>query len=84
MLENKKLDGVHYSRYIASWRNKGGQIDWGDCGFSRWLRSHGATDKEVADITDMALMGRMELELEAGYYIKQDEEEIRKMLEEDD
>lgn len=80
MLENKKLDGVHYSRYIASWKNEGGDISYGDCGFSRWLRSHGATDREVTEITEMALMGRMELEFDCMKFIKQDEEEIRKIM----
>lgn len=62
MFENQKTSvGIHYSRYIASWYNKGGE-PYRDQ-FKRWLKSLGhLTEDEISDITEMAFNGKMELE----------------------
>ncbi len=71
MLENKKVNGVHASRYIASWGRVGGSLRYGTGleDFSDWLRSLGISDDDVADIREMASMGRLELEQSARYFI---------------
>ena len=72
MLENGKLNGIHYSRYVASWRNVGGYLDYPDDepGFSEWLKTFGATDEQVRDICEMAMCGKMELEMDARKYMQ--------------
>lgn len=77
MFENKKTEvqGIHYSRYIASWRNVGG--DYYGEQFAKWLKANGCTDKEIDDIREMASCGKMELELTAKSYVKK----MNKMIE---
>ncbi len=72
--ENEKLNDVHYSRYIASWLNKGGQ-EFSD-EFVDWLKSLGASEDEVSRIKLMATCGKMELEIAATSYIKKEKEAI--------
>lgn len=76
MLENKKVyltnieESVHYSRFIASWYNIGGEIrHYGS--FRSWLESfkpYGMTDKDVDDIVLMATCGKLELEQDAAVF----------------
>ena len=70
MLENKKHNGIHYSRYIASWRNMGGQ--YFDKEFIEWLISEGFTDDEARDVREMAMCGKMELETNAKMFINKE------------
>lgn len=76
MFENKKTEvqGVHYSRYIASWQNSGG--DYYGEQFEKWLKENECTDKEIDDIREMARCGKMELELTARFYVKK----MKKMI----
>lgn len=79
MFENKKLEvgcdaPVHITRLIASWHNVGGEFDYGGR-FEGWLKSLGLDRNTVADIQEMALCGKMELERSARAYIKQHPEE---------
>ena len=71
MLENKMTkNGIQYSRIIASWlheKNKKSHI-WYD--FRDWLESLKLfTDDEIDDIFNMATLGKMELEMNAMYYL---------------
>ena len=69
MLENKKTEtGVHYSRYIASWRNAGENY-FGEM-FEDWLKSEGCNEKEIREISEMAICGRLELETSAKIFIE--------------
>ena len=69
MLENKKTKyGIHYSRYIMSWLNAGGE--YFGTKFEEWLRSEQLTDDEIRDIKEMAMNGKFELEQNARAFIK--------------
>ena len=68
MLENKKFNDVHYSRFIASWRNAGGK--YFDGAFEDWLKSYGLSDSEVREVVEMATCGKLELEVDAENFIK--------------
>lgn len=55
-------NGIHYSRYISSWRRMGGKIYHGGL-FEKWLREkEQLTEEEINDIMEMATNGKMELE----------------------
>ena len=70
MFENKKTEvqGVHYSRYIASWNNVGGYY-YGEQ-FKKWLKMNCCTEKEINDICEMATCGKLELEMSAKAYVQ--------------
>ncbi len=82
MLENKKtkVQQVHYSRYVASWRNMGGTY-FGD-EFEEWLKSEGCDSQEIGEIREMAVMGKLELEMNAKKYIEAYKERLKKLQEE--
>ena len=63
-------NGTYYSRYIASWLNEGGQIKGNRTQFMKWLTSVGCTDEEAKDIYNMATNGKLELESNAKWFIK--------------
>ena len=70
MFENKEVNGILYSRYIASWRNCGGQITYGHkSAWYRWLESMDIPEEIIWDITNMALCGKMELEDSAKKFL---------------
>ena len=78
MLENKltSVGGIHYTRYIESWRNVGGFIDY-DGYFDEWLKSEGLTDEEIRDIHGIYGNGKLELEISAKPFVeKQHKEEL--------
>ncbi len=79
MFENKKTEvqGVHYSRYIASWKNAGGNY-FGEQ-FRKWLGMNCCTEREINDICEMANCGKMELETTAAKYVKKMNEMIKKI-----
>lgn len=76
MLENKKHNGIHYSRYIASWRNMGGRFF--DEEFKEWLRSEGFSDEEIREVKELAECGKLELETTAKQFIDKEKEMIKK------
>ena len=55
-----KVQGVYYSRYIASWWQCGGM--YFGVQFEKWLKANGCTDEEINDIILMAICGKMELQ----------------------
>lgn len=63
---------VHYSRYIASWINAGGDLSTLDgwYSFAFWLNDLGLTDDEIYHIRVMATNGKLELENSAREFIK--------------
>lgn len=67
MLENKKFNGVHYSRYIASWHNVGEHYFEEE--FLDWLKSLGMSEEEARDVREMAMMGKLELEIDAKRFL---------------
>ena len=79
MLENKKHNGVHYSRYIASWRNMGGTYFGRE--FELWLTSEGFTDEEIREVKEMATCGKLELETAAKEFIDKEKEFIKEFEE---
>ena len=61
-------NGIHYSRYIASWNKAGGRT-YGRL-FKEWLRDYQElTDDEIKDIIEMATNGKMELEFSAKQFL---------------
>ena len=78
--ENAKTEvqGVHYSRYIASWLIRGG--DYFGEQFKKWLEANGCTKEEICDITIMATTGKMELQ-HGGYGFVGADRYIQKMNE---
>lgn len=70
--ENKLThNGIHYSRYIASWKQIGGRIYRGGL-FERWLREkEQLTDAEIADILRLTDCGKLELERSAELFVKE-------------
>ena len=64
--ENKKVGGIHYSRFIASWHNAtAGTDDFED--IKEWLRTLTIDGKPIPEddinsIAHMATCGKMELE----------------------
>lgn len=84
MLENKKttVGGIHYSRYIESWRNVGGFCDRGEY-FDEWLKSEGLTDEEIHDIHELCICaGKFELEQSAKPFAEKQNKETEEMLNE--
>jgi hypothetical protein len=69
MFENKLINGVHATRYIASWCNEGGKIR--SRGFREWLWSLGLTVDEVQYIFNIATNGKLELEFSAEEFMRQ-------------
>lgn len=83
MFENKLFEGIHYSRFIASWYRSGGKricshvdSEKRPNDFVRWLKTLRVNDRElpedvINDILEMATNGKMELEFNAYNYIKE-------------
>lgn len=78
MFENKVINDIHKSRYVASWTNSGGTLDRkGRLLFKKWLKSliinnRPLTDDEVLDIFVYAQNGKMELEFSAEDFLKEE------------
>lgn len=79
--ENAKThNGIHYSRYIASWKRKGGKLYVDDDSlFIRWLKEkEGLTDDEISDIRLLVTNGKLELETSAMLFMNQNHYEYLK------
>ena len=76
MFTNNKIKDIHESRYIASWLNAGGRLDYGEGegSFYKWLLSLGLTGNEAAHIRHLALNGKLELENNAREYLDKQHE----------
>lgn len=72
MLENKKINGVHATRFIASWIKSGGDLYSceGFEGFTNWLKSLGLSEEDIHDVHEIATMGKLELEYLAKQFLK--------------
>lgn len=69
MFDNKKTqNGIHYSRFIASWANAGG-TDWDEY-FAKWLAENGCTEEDIRAIQEMQMTGKLELEVSAKKFMK--------------
>ena len=69
-------NGIHYSRYIASWIKAGNtRFGWVSSSFAAWLESVGCDDQEIHDILMMANEGKLELELSAERFRKEHEDD---------
>lgn len=64
---------IHYSRYIASWHNAGGDVNTikGIALFREWLKSIGLNDDDIALTMEMAMCGKMELEASAEAFMNE-------------
>ena len=72
MFENKKFEGIEYTRFIASWTNEVGTIT---SEFKDWLKTIKVNGKKlpeeiIDDIYELGTCGKMELELSAKYFYK--------------
>ena len=81
MLENRKVNGIHLTRYIESWRNIGGECNIGET-FDEWLRSEGLTDEDLRDIHDICGCGKFELEQSARPFVEKQKKEIEELIKE--
>ena len=74
MFENKlSSEGIHYSRYVASWRKTKREISdqrVPNTLFWKWLKSRGLSDDECWGIVNLATNGKLELEDDARDFIK--------------
>ena len=71
MFKNKTFEGIHYSRFIASWTNVGGPMNWR---FKEWLKTLTINGKSIPeevvnDIYNLASNGKLELETQAKIFI---------------
>lgn len=74
----KTTKGIHYSRYISSWKRMGGKlyIDENSL-FMRWLKEEEKlTDEEISDIHFLLTTGRMELERSASAFMNRHYDEM--------
>ena len=69
MLENKKINGVHATRYIMSWTRMGGNVRYIDS-FVEWLKTLNMSEEDIDDIVEILRSGKMELETSAGRFLK--------------
>lgn len=72
MFNNNVINGVHETRYIASWVKAGGILSDGKDYryFRKWLISLGLTEDEARHIANLAANGKLELENSAEAFIK--------------
>ena len=73
MLENKRIKGVHISRYLASYISNTGMFRLYQ--FEEWLRTlvlngERLTDEEIGEIKEFAALGKMEFEYAAKEFAK--------------
>lgn len=72
MFENKKFEGIYYSRFIASWINVGGKMNRR---FADWLRTIEVNGKDIPEdvireIYNLATNGKLELENSAEKFLE--------------
>lgn len=72
MLENTYFNGIHATRYIASWLQVGGMLRTGEDydNFRNWLLSLNLTEGSASYILELAWMGKLELERDARDFLK--------------
>lgn len=80
MFENKTFEGIHYSRFIASWNKavgKGHKLY-----FKEWLKhlvinGKHLDEETISGIYDLATNGKFELEIDAKKWFKENQETIK-------
>lgn len=73
MFENKQVEGIYYTRFVASWVKVNGKIYYDE--FRGWLESlvingRHLTEDEVHDIVNLADNGKLELQENARAFKK--------------
>ena len=76
MFENKLIENIYISRFIASWEKAGGNCRKDRELFRKWLEAliingRHLTENEIHDILFLAGNGKMELEDSAKAFIKE-------------
>lgn len=66
--ENSFVQGVHISRYIASWTRCGYPIN---SLFKAWLKSLDINEQQVKKIWNFATNGKLELQTSAKYFMRE-------------
>lgn len=71
MFENVKVKGIHATRYIMSYIRMGGNLTKreGRGEFENWLKSLGLNEEEIWSIVEIAVNGKLELELSATRFL---------------
>lgn len=72
MFKNNLINGcIHETRFIASWLKVGGKLNtWKDHDdFRDWLSSLGLPEDKVYHISNLAMTGKLELEISAKSYL---------------
>ena len=73
MWENREVNGILMSRYIASWLNVGGTITYGHkTAWYRWLESMDIPEETIWDMTNLAICGKLELENSAKEFLEKE------------
>lgn len=69
--KNVVINGVHSSRFIASWLRAGGKLNTGKdvSDFKKWLKSLGLSDEDVRQVWYLATNGKLELQENAKKFI---------------
>ena len=69
--ENKNINGIYASRFIASWLRVGGKLNNGsDMNlFKSWLRELGLGKEDIEAIRFLAVNGKLELQNSAKEFI---------------
>lgn len=82
IFENRKIKGIHKSRYVASWINANGIVNHpkvkkgrGPKHFSSWLMTlkingERLSEEEIEELTNYYCGGKMELERAAVKYLQ--------------
>lgn len=81
MFENKIIKGIHATRFIMSWIREGGKLGLfgeGHSEFNNWLKSLGLSKEEIFDIMCVAKNGKLELEISAKKFMKDNIQKDRK------
>lgn len=68
MFENKMFNGIHYSRFVASWNHYGD--GYNPIRFEQWLKSMELPEDVINEIRFMYENGKMELERHARMFCK--------------
>lgn len=71
MFENRIIEGIHISRFVASWVKEGGELNFT---FKEWLgtlviNERKLTNDEIKDIYNFGTNGKLELEASASKFL---------------
>ena len=71
MFENKLINDIYATRYVASWLRAGGELYYVEDvdNFYSWLLSMGVSEDEAGHIARLATNGKLELESSAKAFL---------------